>query len=388
MSGAALLGRVLRRAGREAACFPLLHLRPRLEAARRARHWAGKGAAAVPRQILVAQLADIGDMVLTGPFLRRLRGLYPGARIVLAAAPHVAEFARGCRHVDAVAPFDFQALAGPAWRQATAGCPAWWREAAALREREFPGLPPDLGLSVRTNQDVVQAAAQVVLAGSHGRRLLGMPVKPLLGYFRSGLVLDRVVPVPRAGHEVERQAALFEALGQPAAAPGPLEPWITPNTAREAADVWRSLGWAEDRPVVGLGIGAGHMGKVWPAARFASLARRFRRVHIAVIGSAADREAGEEIARACGANAANLAGRMPLEVTAAFLARCGLFVGNDSGPLHLAAAAGVPVVGLYSREDPARWAPWTERREVLREAEIGRLEPEAVLAAARRLLPV
>ncbi len=150
-------------------------------------------------------------------------------------------------------------------------------------------------------------------------------------------------------------------------------------------------------PVIGLGPTANWSGKVWPAERYVTL---FRRLEAVVPGARAAVFAGPGKAeRAMAApvldalpGAIDLAGGLSLPEAAACLARCRLFVGNDSGLMHLAAAAGTPTLGLFGPTPAGEYAPTGRRAAaVLADGPAGAaamtaLSEDAVLAASMALL--
>ncbi len=119
-------------------------------------------------------------------------------------------------------------------------------------------------------------------------------------------------------------------------------------------------------PLLALAPGAHGVGKRWPAARFAELARRLvgpggalAGGRVAVLGSADEaREAAPTLAALPGDRVIDLVGRTDPALAAAWLARADLYVGNDSGLTHLAAAAGAPTLALFGPGLPARYRPW------------------------------
>jgi len=122
--------------------------------------------------------------------------------------------------------------------------------------------------------------------------------------------------------------------------------------------------------------------KTWPAERFLEVAAGLQADHglaPVFIGSAADdwnAFAGHQCVRGA-----------PLADVKALLAGASLFVGNDSGPAHMAAAFAVPAVVLFSTSDPVVWAPWKTRAEVLEASEtIARISAAQVLRASAGLL--
>lgn len=139
----------------------------------------------------------------------------------------------------------------------------------------------------------------------------------------------------------------------------------------KAARAWMLISGAggDGRPVVGVGPGANIPSKVWPRDHYAELGmqliERFDAVPI-VFGGSQDFQAGDELVRRWG-RGVNAAGVLKVRESAAALSHCQLFVGNDTGTLHLAAAVGTPCVGIYSAQDwPGRWEPYGTGHVVLR----------------------
>jgi heptosyltransferase-2 len=103
--------------------------------------------------------------------------------------------------------------------------------------------------------------------------------------------------------------------------------------------------------------------KQWGPQRFAQVASRLHdtlgeRVRIVLMGGKDDAPLAAEIAARAHAHVINATGQTTLGETAALMKKCALFVGNDSSPLHIAAATGVPVVGIYGPTDPRSYRPW------------------------------
>jgi ADP-heptose:LPS heptosyltransferase len=156
----------------------------------------------------------------------------------------------------------------------------------------------------------------------------------------------------RPGHRLTHIAG---ALGL--AAPVLPVAWTAPADRAVAASLLPGGG-----PIVGLGPSANWPGKVWPADRFVALfqalSARLPGARAAVFGGpdAADRVAGDRVLAAL-PEAVDLVGRLSLPEAAACLARCTIFVGNDSGLMHLAASAGAPTLGLFGPTPASEYAP-------------------------------
>jgi ADP-heptose:LPS heptosyltransferase len=135
---------------------------------------------------------------------------------------------------------------------------------------------------------------------------------------------------------------------------------FTPAGAAAAEAVWTMLGLPA-RGVVALHPGSGGAAKRWPAASFAELANRLRAdgcVPLVIEGPADAGPVGEMLAAmAHGHQPPRIARNLSIEALAALLARCGAYVGNDSGVSHLAALVGIPTLTLFGPTDPAVWRP-------------------------------
>ncbi|MDX2237334.1 MAG: glycosyltransferase family 9 protein [Hyphomonadaceae bacterium] len=129
-------------------------------------------------------------------------------------------------------------------------------------------------------------------------------------------------------------------------------------------------------PILALGPGANFIGKRWAPERFAALARRLAGpagplagARVALLGGPEDARANAEIAASLTTDAIpalDLAGQLDLLACAALLERATLFVGNDSGLMHIAAASGAPTLGLFGPSDERVYGPWGPRARALR----------------------
>jgi ADP-heptose:LPS heptosyltransferase len=138
--------------------------------------------------------------------------------------------------------------------------------------------------------------------------------------------------------------------------------FTTPEIEQAATDFLGGRG-----PVLAIAPGANWVGKTWPAERFAETAARLLAhdgpLHdgrLLILGSAADREAGRAVKLAVSRDRilGGEPGKLDLLTTYACLKRVRLFIGNDSGAMHLAAAAGAPTLGLFGPSDEQLYGPW------------------------------
>ena len=132
------------------------------------------------------------------------------------------------------------------------------------------------------------------------------------------------------------------------------------------------LGVRADQVLVGVGPGSGRSSTRWPAERFVAvgnaLLEQFRNLVLLAIGGSSERSLCDELCTAWGPRSHNLAGRLSVLGSASILSQCTTFIGNDSGPTHLAAMVGIPCVAIFSaRNAPGQWQPLGQHHVVLEE---------------------
>lgn len=173
-------------------------------------------------------------------------------------------------------------------------------------------------------------------------------------------------------HRVRQLGRLFD-LDPP---PGP-RLWTTPEHDRKAAELLPA-----GSPVLAIGPAANWRGKQWRAERFAELARRLTGpggviagARVAVLAAGHERLQAQSLVEAIpGDRLVDLVGRADLLTAAAVLRRCALFIGNDTGLMHIAAAVGAPTLGLFGPSPIEKYAPWGACTAVVRTAD----EPETM----------
>lgn len=173
--------------------------------------------------------------------------------------------------------------------------------------------------------------------------------------------------------EVDRLLEIVGRAGIAIPSPGQANPavMLSANERSRIDLLWKDEGIPNDAVVIGLGPGSKMPAKRWPLERFKEVGRNllanFSRCWLMVFGGSEDHLIGEEICRALGNHVINVAGRLSVLESAEALRRCSLYVGNDTGVMHLAAAVGTPCVGIFSaRDHPGRWEPYGRGHVVLR----------------------
>lgn len=321
------------------------------------------------KSVLVLQLADIGDVVLGSAFLRELRYLLPHAWIGLMVQPHTYNLVEKCPYVNDVIAFNWRAVKN--WRAATLGHLLWWTQATSLARRHLWKHRIDLAISPRWNNDSCQAAALISMCVSGAPWRIGYVSGPVTGGSGAKMTVGRLLThgstrgFPR--HEVERQLDILRWLGAKIVDTN-LELWTSPDDGSVAQQLLNAHGIRDGDVVIGFAPGAAWPKRRWPADRFIELGRWLQeghQVYILVIGSEAERELCLQIERGLHrARTVNLVGKTTLRQMAAVARRCWLFVVNDSGPMHVLGAAGVPVVGLFGPGEFERFKPRGGEHEV------------------------
>lgn len=284
---------------------------------------------------LVIQTSFLGDMVLTTPLLDRLARRGP---VDVVATPQSAPLLAGHPAVRDVIVYDKRGLAR-GWR-------GLLRTAKAIRWRA-PGEPRGTTVAYLA-QGSMRSATLAAVAGVPSR----------IGFDTSAgrALYTRRVHFERGNHHAERlwQLASDDDDSRPAS---PLHPRLYPsaNDHASAATLLTSAGLPSGTPILVLAPGSVWATKRWP--HYADLAvalqqdARTANARVVIIGAAADGNVAREIAQAAQASGVPLpidaTGRLSLLGSAALLARAGAIVTNDSLPLHLASAMGVPTVALF-----------------------------------------
>lgn len=311
------------------------------------------------------------------PALRAVRTRFPEAEITILARPYVAFMYENQQVCDNIIFVDYKRdMVGD------------------LRARKF-----DIALLL---QNAFEAAWFAWRAGIPER----------IGYARDGrsLLLTRAVPVPKPGeippHEQYYYLQLLRGAGWLDSLPK--ESFITlhvpEENRRRAEEFLRSNGVKPASFRIAIGAGASYgSAKCWPPARFAEVANRLQAqsgADVILFGTRAEAAVSSAIAAGMHRAPIDLTGKTAINDLPALLSQCYLFVGNDSGAMHVAAAVGLPVVAIFGPTDPFGTAPVTPRCSVVQEKPycspcflrrcptdhrcMTRVTPDAVEAAARQ----
>jgi heptosyltransferase-2 len=296
-------------------------------------------------KILVRATNWVGDAILCVPALRAVRGRWPEAEISILAKRWVSAVYEGQELADRLLVIeDFADLAG------------------ALSAEKF-----DCAILF---QNAFHAAWLAWRAGIAER----------IGYARDGrsALLTRAIAVPRDGeiptHEVYYYAELVRRAGWISDLPKIDEIRLSVGDAARAAAEKRMIaaGARSGARRIAFAPGAAYgSAKCWPVERFAELADRLIArfdADVILFGAPSERDIAERIASGMRRRPVNLAGQTSIAELSAYFSACDLFIGNDSGAMHVAAGAGVPVVAIFGSTDPEGTTPLTLKRTLVRHA--------------------
>jgi lipopolysaccharide heptosyltransferase II len=304
------------------------------------------------RRVLLLRLERIGDLLMVLDAIRDARAAWPDAEIDLAVGSWNAPVAALIPGISRVQIADVPWLAregtGDRWPVLVARARQW-------RARNYDvvvNFEPD----IRSN----------FLAW-----LTGAPQR--LGYSTGGggaWLTDALAYVPSSHVSENARAIVARAAGRTTPAPGggATGPRLVPPPDAEVR-VDALLGDAP-RPLVGVHASGGRESKQWHLDRFAAVARELatsRGATIVLTGSAGDRPIVDRVASQIGpARVIDACGALDLPALAALLGRLDVLVTGDTGPMHLAAAMGTPLVALFGPSNPTRYGPLAEDAHVIR----------------------
>ena len=271
--------------------------------------------------ILFITATRIGDAVLSSGLIKRLIDEIPNARFTIVAGPAAAPLFAHVPNLDQVIVFE-KAKSGSHWFEL-------WRKVRHTRW----GLIVDL-------------------RGSGISRFLSTRRRAI--HHKAGQPIHKVL-----------EAARTLRIDDDPAAP---HIFTSPGVETYADELTRG-----DGPILAMAPAANWIGKTWPLERFSQVAMTLLHGYgplaggrLMVLGGPEDEALARSLKDSAGRRFINLAGKVDPLTAFACLKRARLFIGNDSGAMHLAAAAGVPTIGLFGPSDERLYAPWGEQTRVVR----------------------
>jgi heptosyltransferase-2 len=304
-------------------------------------------------KILIRATNWVGDAIMALPALRIVRRRFPEADISIVARPYVADIYRDQQICDRLIPYDPQGShAGLLGRERLAG--------------ELRALKLDVALLLQNAFDAAWLAWRA-----------NIPER--LGYARDGrsLLLTKAVPVPMPGEipahekfyylELLRRAGWSDSISDE----GSIDLIIPEGKRASAAEFLFRSGSRSGVVRIAIGAGASYgAARCWPPSRFAELANRLQShmdADVILFGTAAESAVSNAISAEMHRPSIDLTGKTAIADLPALLSHCHLFVGNDSGAMHVAAAVGLPIVAVFGPTDPNGTAPVTPRCTIVQQ---------------------
>ena len=334
------------------------------------------------RNILIIKLRYLGDVLLATPTVRAIKAARPDVRVSMMVNRGTEVVLSGNQDLHEVMVLDTGSLA------------AQWRLIARLRRRRF-----DMVI------DLTDGDRSAFLSW-----ISGAPVR--IGFndehrWRGKCYTQVVQPVPGMQHRIDRDLEALKPMSIQAGSKDP-QLWLTPEEENSAEQLLGQLGVQRSQSMVILQPGARYWFKAWPPERFAELADQLTSQYgcqVLIGGSRLDIDVAQQIRQMTKSSPLLMAGRTTIKQFAAIVKKSALFIGSDSGAMHIASAVGTPVVALYGPSNPREWGPRGGSVEVLykgldcrscfhptctkgEENCMRLITVHEVFAAAQRLLPV
>lgn len=306
------------------------------------------------KKILIIRTDRIGDVLLSTPAIKALRRKFPQSYIAMMVRPYARDIVLGNPYLDEVIIYDKYAAQRKFWKSI--------RFAWSLREKKF-----DLALILHPTNRVHMAA---FLAG----------IKKRVGFNRnlSFLLTDKIGHRKQEGqkHELEYTLDVIRSLGIEVEDKALFMP-VRKDSEMHIDEFLAAQGIERGEKLIALHPGASCPSKIWPKERFAQVADRLSeqfKVKIAVVAGPDDVDTGKGVIGLMHSACIDATGKTTVSQLASLLRRCCLFVSNDSGPVHIASAVGVPVVAIFGRSQPGlsplRWGP-TGRHDIVLHKDAG-----------------
>jgi predicted lipopolysaccharide heptosyltransferase III len=289
-------------------------------------------------RILLTRMKYIGDVVLTTPIIRSVRNAYPDAYIAYLGERNAVTLLEHNPHLDEIIPFDFS-------RPTILEQP---QVILQLRQRKF-----DLTVDLFNNP---RSALLTRLSGAGTR--VGAYSRSVRGKAYTVQVKDD--GKPKTAIQFHNQ--FIEAVGIVPVS-SKTEIFLTDDEMKAAHTVLRQYRREPNTPIICIHPGATWPAKKWLPERFGELADMLVSklgVHVILLSGPNDGEAVNAVVKHSDSDI-KILHNLPLRELAAIISVCEVFVGNDAGPMHIAAAVGTPTVGLFGSGEENIWFPYSAR---------------------------
>jgi len=337
-----------------------------------------------PHNILIVRTDRLGDVILSTPVIKNLRDTFPQAHIAFMCRPYTKEALEGNPYLDEVIVYDKYGKHKSTW--------ASIKFAKELRKKKF-----DWALILHPTN---RAHLVTYFAGIPFR--IGWDKK--MGF----LLTERLKHTKQRGrkHETEYTLDILRTLNIATEDKTTYFP-INENADKKVEELLTKEGLEKKEKFIVIHPSASCRSKKWPSDYFSKLVKALKEktnLKVAVISAAEEKQTAEKIVKEN--EVIDLRGKLTIAEVGALLKRAELFISNDSGPVHIAAALNTPVISIFGRKNPGlsprRWAPLGEASLYLHK-DVGciacsahdclkgflclkAISPEEVLEAASRLI--
>ncbi len=292
--------------------------------------------------ILIIKLRYIGDVLLATPTVCAIKAARPDVGVTMMVNRGTEDVLSGNPDLDEIMVLDKGSLG------------AQWRLIAGLRRRQFD-----------TVIDLTDGDRSAFLSW-----ISGAPVR--IGFndehrWRGRCYTEVVQSGSDVRHRIDRDLEVLKPMGIQTGSKDP-RLWLMPEEENSADQLLGQLGVQPSQSMVILQPGARYWFKAWPPERFAELADRLMSQYgcqVLIGGSCQDIDLAQQIQQMAKSRSIIMAGRTTIKQFAAIAKKSALFVGSDSGAMHIASAVGTPVVALFGPSSPREWGPRGGPVEVL-----------------------
>jgi heptosyltransferase-2 len=309
------------------------------------------------KRILIVRTDRIGDVLLSTPVIKALRDSYPNAYMAMIVSPYAKDIVEGNPYLDEVIIYDKDGK-HKSWVRSM-------KFARNLKKKKF-----DLTIILHPTNRVhlVTFFARIPKRVGYDRKL---------GF----LLTDKIRHTKQLGekHELEYALDLVRYLGIEPKDKSLFMP-IKPESEKWVEELFQQEGIEKTDKLLVIHPGASCPSKIWPSERFAEVADRLMEKYgfkVLLIAGPKDIKIAQEVIKKMRHPAVNLAGKTSVSQLATILKKCQLFISNDSGPVHIASAVGIPVISIFGRNQkglsPLRWGPLGRKDRVLHK-EVGCIE--------------
>lgn len=303
------------------------------------------------RRILVTRIDEIGDMILTTPFLRELRNNTPSAWITLVVSPKVYNLVEHCPYVDEILTYDGSLGKGSLKEKLLRRLRTLGFAYLYLLKRRF-----DLAILPRWFVDFYDGSFLIYFSGAKKR----IAYTEYTSSYKSkknknyDKLFTHIINDATIRHEVQNNLKIINFLGGEVSSDN-LEVWINDNDRNLAQSILTKKNIKQENFLIGIGPGSRVLRKQWPVERFLELINWLLNeidTRIILFGDKNEACLGQYIAQYLKkdftSRVMDLVGKATLRQTAAFLTHCKLYIGNDTGLIHIASAVKVPIIEISS----------------------------------------